>query len=562
MERIVDSQFGLTSALQLAGGLVLLLYGMRLVVDGLRRTAGRYLRAVLTLVTRNRSAATVAGAAIAVGLQSSNAATAMLVELADGGFVTLEHCVAVVAGAALGATITVQIVAFNAAQYGLLPLTAGFVLYAVTKREGLRSTGQVLMGLGFVYFGMYVMKLGSAPLSQSPSFVTAMTHVAANPALGMLAGLVLTSVVQSSAASLAVAMAVIAQGAGSGLAGDARSAFVSPFVLGVSLGTCSTALIASVQTGRRGKQIAIAHLIVKGTGVIVVLPVLSLFSKATADITLWLSGPGVDGIHAPTARLMANTHSLLTIVTALVALVLVKTIAAAARRLAPMRDGEVTRGLAAKLEPALLATPELAISRAQLEVRGCANLVRDMFVRGERAFLDQEGASLEYVKRMDDRVDQSAQMVTGYLTHLSSSSLSKAEAQQRDALLYIVRDMQFIADIISKDIGAICEKQMATQADLSIEGLTQLRTYWRQVAEDFEPVLAALAAENGSSCRLVVEHERVAEEKKQALHSAHLARLGKGLVDEQQSAAFYMDAVAAVRQAHYYLADAARNLSR
>ncbi len=550
----MSDHFGVVSVCELLGGLALFLYGMSLAVEGLRTALGHHLRAIIALFTGNRALSAAAGATATVTLQSSSATTGMLVGLADSGLITLERSLAVIVGATIGATITIQLIAFDVKQYGLILLFLGFILRTLLRHPTWRASGRLLMGFGFVFYGMFLMKTGTLPLSQSHNFLAAFTSVAENPILAILIAAAFTAIVQSSAAALGVAMAIASQAATSPESAAVALKLAVPLVVGANLGTCSTALFASAATGRKGKQVAVAHLVVKLLGAIIVIPFIGPFTDLVVTVTKWMTSA------APVGREIANAHTIIVVMTGVIVLPFTRTTAALVRWMVKAPAQGPPGGFGGKLDLALLASPELALARTRAEVQRCAQATAQMFNLAATALLNEDMSAVDKARRADDAIDLSTAAVTDYLSRLPADRMSKSEAAQRSALLYIAWDLEYIGDVVSKDIAHLAEKLLSSGGEMSIEGITQLRKFWAEVGADFGLLVEALESGDALRSRVILDHEPQVEATRRRLHDAHLDRISRGVGEEREASVVYMDTVVAIRQVHYYLADAARSL--
>jgi len=546
----MDGGFRFFDACQLAGGLALFLYGMGRAVEGLRRSSGHGLRRLLTLLTGRPALGAVAGAAVTVGLQSSSATTVMLVGLAEVGVVTLHQSVGVIVGAAVGTTLTVQIIAFNVARYGLVALAVGLLVQAVGRRESHRAAGRLLLGFGFVFYGMHLMKSGAAPLAGDAGFAAALRGVAPYPLLGVLAAALFTAVVQSSAATLAVAMAITAEGVGGDALTAARTAV--PLVIGANIGTCVTALLASASTSRRGKQIAVAHLAIKLIGAAVLLPLMAPYARAVTAATQWISGVAMP------ARLIANAHTLFALVAAAVVLPVAGRLARGIARLFPAETGAEFSTLGEGLRAEWLQEPPRALDEARREAAYCARALREMFHQAGRALFEEDEGALIAARRGDARVDLSVEAVTDYLLRLGARALAPAETRRCSALLRVARELEFCGDVISREMAALVGKFLSLGTDLSIEGAAHLRRFWGEVAQGFSPLIRALETGRRSDADEAADRDRSVAEAFEALHRGHIERLRKGLAAERRAAEVYPDLALAVRRVHAHIAEAAR----
>ena len=235
--------------LSLFGGLALLLYGMQLIGEGLQRAAGGHLRHLLTRMTRTRLAAVASGALVTAIIQSSSATTLMLIGFVSAGLVTFPQSLGVILGADIGTTLTVQLLAFRVQELSLLLVGVGFALAFFGRRGLVKSLGQVVLGFGFIFLGMKVMNDGLAPLADNELTRQVLMSLAGNQFLALLVGAVLSASMASSAATIGLTLTLSQQGLLS-LAG------AIPVVLGANIGTCATALAASMRTSSDARRVA------------------------------------------------------------------------------------------------------------------------------------------------------------------------------------------------------------------------------------------------------------------------------------------------------------------
>jgi phosphate:Na+ symporter len=356
---------------------------------------------------------------------------------------------------------------------------------------------------------------------------------------------------------MAIASQTVAAGAGSAESVALAVKLAVPIVIGVNLGTCSTALFASAKTGRKGKQVAVAHLVVKLIPAIIVVPFIGPFTDLVVVVTKWMTGA------TPIGREIANAHTIIALMTGIIILPAAGPIASLVRRIVKVPAEDQPAGFGGKLDRALLASPELALERTRLEVRRCAQASSELFDLAGRAFLNEDTGALEKSRRADVAIDLSVAAVTDYLSHLPGDQLTRRETAQRAALLYTVWDLEYIGDVISKDIARLTDKLLSSSGEMSIEAITQLRRFWVEVVADFAPLIEALGSGDPAAAeraQVIVDRDVEVEMSRRRLHDAHLDRLAKGLSEERESSVIYMYVVVAIRQVHYYLTDAARSL--
>ncbi|HET9923763.1 MAG TPA: Na/Pi cotransporter family protein, partial [Methylomirabilota bacterium] len=277
--------------LVLFGGLALLLYGMQLIGEGLQRAAGGHLRHLLTRMTRTRLAAVASGALVTAIIQSSSATTLILIGFVSAGLVTFRQSLGVILGADIGTTVTVQLLAFKIQELSLLLVGVGFAMAFFGRRGLVKSLGQVVLGFGFMFLGMKVMNDGLAPLADNELTRQVLVALASNLFLAMLVGAILSAGMASSAATIGLALSLAHQGL-------LPLAAAIPIVLGANIGTCATALAASLRSSSDARRVALAHIAFKVLGVALVFPFITPLTSLVAATS------------ADPARQIANSHTL------------------------------------------------------------------------------------------------------------------------------------------------------------------------------------------------------------------------------------------------------------
>ena len=308
----------LSLILKLLGGLALFLYGMQMMSDGLEKAAGDRLKTILEKLTSNRILGVIVGALITAAIQSSSATTVMVIGFVNARLMSLQQAVWIIMGANIGTTITGQLVALNVSEIAPLIAFAGVVLIVFLKNPKLHYFGSIIAGLGILFIGMDMMSSSMSPLRESEAFISLLTNFS-NPAIGILVGAVFTAIIQSSSASLGILQAL----ARSGLIGLDGAVFV---LFGQNIGTCITAVLASIGTGREAKQTTIIHLSFNIIGTIIFTTV-CLLTPLTSVVAGWSPDNA--------AQQIANMHTLFNVVTTLLLLPFGTYLAAFAQHILP-----------------------------------------------------------------------------------------------------------------------------------------------------------------------------------------------------------------------------------
>jgi len=337
----------------LLGGLGIFLMGMEMSGDGLKEAAGDRMRGILSALTSNRGLGLLIGVIATAVLQSSSATTVMLVGFVSATMMNLTQAIGVMIGAKIGTTVTAQLIAFNLSEYSLMLVALGFLLRVVSKKKGVKQAGGIILGFGLIFFGLGVMGGAMRPLRSVPEFSELLVSLGERPLLGILVAVAFTSVVQSSAATIGLAIALCAGGLLSLEAG-------LPLAWGAHVGTCATALLSSLGTGREGKQVAVSHLIFSVVGVAVAFPFIGYFVEGARVVTAAMGSTSV-------ARELVNGHMLFTVVTGLLLLPFIKQVEWLTVKLVPPLKTAPPFG-PKYLVATSLDVPVLALEQAQREI--------------------------------------------------------------------------------------------------------------------------------------------------------------------------------------------------
>jgi phosphate:Na+ symporter len=357
------------------GGLALFLYGMEKMSTGLKRTAGNRMRSILAALTRNRVVAMFVGAFVTMVIQSSSATTVMLVSFVQAGLMTFVQSMGVILGADIGTTVTAQLIASNLGDYALLMVAIGFSLHMFGKKDITKNVGDVILGFGLLFFGMKLMSDAMKPLRTYAVFIDIMKEME-NPFLGILIGALFTSLVQSSAATTGVVIALAQQGILNLEAGI-------PLVLGANIGTCITAGLASIGTSREAKRVALAHVMFKLAGVLLFI----FWVPAFADLIRMLS----ERFGSGTARQIANAHTIFNVALALIFLPFTQHFSKLIFKILPLEEKPQDVIMTTKyLNEESIFTPAVALDLARAEVARMAKLVWRMLASIIIPFMSDE----------------------------------------------------------------------------------------------------------------------------------------------------------------------------
>lgn len=441
----------------LIGGLALFLYGMNTMSDALQKTAGERMKKILSFLTKNPIMGALAGALVTAVLQSSSATTVMAIGFVSAGLMTLPQAISVIFGANIGTTMTAQLLAFKLSDYIYPIIFIGFMLQFVGKTEKLKNIGMVIFSFGLLFEGIEIMGHVMKPLAGSSVFVDLMAEVSSTPVLGVLLGGVMTLVVQSSSATIAVLQNFAAQPAADGVSSVIGLTGAIPILLGDNIGTTITAILASIGQTKNAQRTAIAHSIFNISGSLVCLCIIPLFAQFVQYISP--SGREIDVI----SRQIANAHTTFNVVCTLAWLpfipVMVKIVKAIIR-------GE-DKNLKAAYEPQyldnnLLDKPAAAMYLVSLELERLVGLA-DRTLNRLKLVLDSQRTAKDYEAFQEDLMilEQLQGRVTEYITKLLSGGyLTEQQSEETARLLFVTNNIQRMGERC-RDMDAVCRQVVA-----------------------------------------------------------------------------------------------------
>ena len=471
----------------LAAGLALFLFGLQLLTDGLKAIAGARLPVVLAKMTSNRFKGVFAGAAITALLNSSTITTVLLVGFVSAGLMTLRQSVSLIMGANIGSTFTAQIIAFN--PYRLTPfmLALGFLGYAFARRKTLHQLGGVLLGLGLLFLGIQFMSEATHPLRSYRPFIEAMQSMK-NPLLGIVIGALFTAVVQSSAATLGIIIALSSEGL-------MPLEAAIPLILGANVGTTGTALLAAIGKSAEAARVSMVHVFFNVLGVLMfvfLIPQLAQLARLISPSYPELEGTARLAAEAP--RQVANTHTIFSVVSTLVLIWFTGPLARLAELIVPARSAPpVPEGEPRYLDEASLTAPALGLQKLQLEVARLGELVLSMTRRGLKAAIAGDAADIEAVRNDGVEARRLAAAILQYIGKLSEREHGAHDSGSMIDLIETVNNLEGVVEVVSTNLIATGQHRLAKQVDLvSLRDASTTR-FANFVIEQLAATVAALS---------------------------------------------------------------------
>lgn len=449
----------------LLGGLALFLFGMDQMAEALKAVAGDRMKILLARLTTNRFMGAFTGAFVTAVVNSSSVTTVLVVGFITAGLMSMSQSIGIIMGANIGSTITAQLIAFKVSKSALLMVAGGFSLQFLSRQERIRQYGSMLMGLGLVFFGMSIMSEAMAPLRSYPPFLDMMAHME-NPLIGILIAAVFTSLIQSSAATTGIVIVMASQGFINLQAGIALA-------FGANIGTCVTAMLATLGKPREALRAALVHVLFNVFGVLLWYS----FIPQLAEFVTWLSPAhtelsGTARLAAEAPRQIANAHTTFNVANTFIFIGFAGQFARLVEWLIPDKPLAPELVIRPKyLDEELLDTPSLALGRVRLEIGHVGGRVIEMLERIMPAILTGDRMALRAVARIDDDVDILHGHIVTYLGRISQKTLTEEQTRELMHLMDATNNLENIGDIVETDLASLGERRI--QQGVSISEATQ-----------------------------------------------------------------------------------------
>lgn len=519
----------------LIGGLALFLFGMNSMSEALQKAAGEKMKKILAALTKNPLLGALAGALVTAVLQSSSATTVMVIGFVSAGLMTLPQAIAVIFGANIGTTMTAQLMAFKISDYIYPILFLGFMLNFVGKKEKIKSVGMVAFSFGMLFEGIEIMGSVMKPLASSPLFLDLMGKVAHIPVLGIFLGAVMTLVVQSSSATIAVLQNFASQAGSDGVTSVIGLAGAIPILLGDNIGTTITALLASIGQSKDAKRTAVAHSVFNISGSIVFACLIPYFAK----FIQWISpkGPEVEVI----ARQIANAHTTFNIVCTLIWLPLLPLMVKIVTKLVRGKETKVLDHSQPRfLDEKAIAQPVAAMYQVSQEINRLLEFARIMIhnVKHVIAGKEEEEQSKAYFEH-HETVKKLQEYIENYIAKLfSSGTITEQQAEQTSGLLLISTNIDRIADSCEEITNTYQIKIKQAKKKLSQDARDDLKDCIAIAEKMFYTVMEALQNGDEKLAAEVVKNKNKMKKAQKGFNKSHLLRIKKKSSDAALTAEY------------------------
>lgn len=529
----------------LLGGLAMFLYGMNSMSDALQKAAGEKMKRILGFLTKNPLMGALAGALVTAVLQSSSATTVMVIGFVSAGLMSLPQAISVIFGANIGTTMTAQLMAFKISNYIYPIIFIGFIMNFVFKKEKIRNVGMVIFSFGLLFEGIEVMGGVMKPLASSAIFVDLMGKVSEIPVLGVVLGAVMTLVVQSSSATIAVLQNFASQSGPDGIHSVIGLAGAIPILFGDNIGTTITALLASIGQSKNAKRTAIAHSTFNITGTILFM----FLIRPLAAFVQWISPKGdeLDII----SRQISNAHTTFNVACTLIWLPLIPVMVKIVKFIIRGEDKKNSEGFVAKyLDDKAMSQPAAAIYMAAKEISRLSAHAGKMIEAMKNAIEKRNITDIrdKYVDE-HDKVKELQDIIVDFITKLiSSGNLTEKQAEQAAGLMVVSNNIERIADRCD-EVDGLYKKILDNGQLLSDAAITDLTACMDMTEKLFsESMNAIITGDSETPDKVAADKKKIRKLQRQA-GKAHLARVKKNtcvrsLTADYSSLLYSMDRMA------------------
>jgi phosphate:Na+ symporter len=517
------------------GGLGLFLFGMQLLSEGLKKAAGQRIRKLLSSLTKHRVVAMLVGALTTCLIQSSSATTVMTVGFVNASLLTLKQGLCVVLGANIGTTFTAWLVSglavFKITSYSLPAIGIGFLMQMLGRSQRTRNLGSVLLGFGILFTGIDFMKKGFSPLQDSQQMQQALIWLGQNPILAILAGTVVTMLLQSSSATIAMIQILAFNGAFGG-DWDAALRVAIPFMLGDNIGTTITAQIAAIRTSTAARRTAHGHTLFNVIGVLYMLPLVwsGWFGNIVEWITPFKLSQSTIMVH------IAVAHSTFNVFNTLVFLPLIGWLEAIVVKITPAK-AEDAIAEPVVLERHLLNTPEIAVDQAKREIVRMAKVAKEAVNQAIEGLDEDDRSKLELTQKTEDAVDNFQYEITSYLAALSRKELSDELSIKLPVLLHTVNDLERVSDH-AINIAEIAERKIDQRISFTDSAQIEATQLKNEVNQMFDYITVALENNDIESAKSALVNEEHLNKMQMDFRRSHVQRMTEGVCSPEAGLIF------------------------
>ena len=528
----------------LLGGMGMFLYGMEMMSDGMKMTAGNSMRVILEKLTSNKFLAVFVGAFVTMVIQSSSATTVMLVSFVNSGLLNFAQALGVILGSNIGSTVTAQIVAFKVTDYALLLIAFGAMMSLFSKKETVKNLGFVILGFGLLFYGMKVMSDTMKPLRTDPTFNSILTSFE-NPFLGIMAGAIFTALVQSSSATTGI---VITLASGGSITLEAGI----PLIFGANIGTCVTALLAGLNASRDAKRVAIGHVTFNFLGVLLFCFWIPTFSEIVVKTS--------DNI----PRQIANAHTIFNIMATVIFIPFTGYIAKTIIKFFPDKDIQrnIEKPALLHLDEKSLDQPEAAINNAQAEISGVVGLMERVVGTLVRPFIDNqeqtdiENSELDLETGLNQRLDKIGYLnksISDYLLKTSRGDLSSDQSKEVFSLVSTVNYLESMNNIVKLRFEKLVDDKNNLDGNFSEEGQQEILDYHTKLVKQVKRLNQFFNKFDRTKAEKIMQKGQKYKDIEEKYRLEHFQRVSKDVAESVSTHELHMELMDLLKQMNIFI---------
>ena len=496
----------------LLGGLGLFLFGMNFMGQGLQKAAGARLRSILEAMTKNKIIAVLFGALFTAIIQSSGATTVMVVSFVNTGIMSLAQSVGIIFGANIGTTITSQLVAFNLTGVAPFILFVGAVFIMFGKKPMLKKVGEVLLGFGALFMGISLMKDAMADLKDYQSVMDVLGSMN-NPIVGILFGTAITVVVQSSSVTVSILLLMASQGLM-----DLPVCFY--VILGCNIGSCTPAVLASLDAKKDAKRAALIHVMFNVLGMVIIGILMAFGMNYFEEFILNISGADV-------GRCVANADTFFKIFQTIIFLPLSAQFVAMTRRLIPGEDQEEKEYQLLYIGKQNIFSPSTAVVETTQEIERMGKMARENLDLAMEAFFDGDQKKINRVYEVENQIDFLSKEITDYLVKINQLQLPVVDARRIGALFHVVSDIERIGDH-AENMADAAIKSHEENLKFTKKGEKEIREMHQKTMIILEKSMEMFTTLDKKNVPDILELENSIDSMERELQQNHVRRMAKG----------------------------------
>lgn len=504
----------LSIILSMAGGLGLFLFGMELMSDSIEKVAGARLRRILEIFTNNRFMGMIVGIIFTGIVQSSSACTVMVVSFVNSGLMNLYQAAGVIFGANIGTTVTSQLISFNLSEIAPVILLGGVVVMMFCKKENIKKVAEVIVGFGILFAGLNAMSEAMAGMKNVPEVVDLLSSLK-NPILATLVGFILTSIIQSSSVTVSIVLLLATQGL-------LELPITLYIIMGCNIGSCTTALLASMSGKKDAKRAALIHFLFNVIGTCIMYIILLVAEDFVVR--------AIGAISSDNGRFVANAHTIIKVFQVIVLFPFANGIVKLATLCVPGEDKKISYRESYQLKyigEKVVFNPATAVVEVIKELERMASLASENLNRAMNALITLDEEDIEEVYEVEKNINFLNHSITDYLVKINQTTLPIEDLKSLGALFHVANDIERIGDHAENVADAACQRKESGAA-FSKEAQKELGEMLDMVNTLIYYSIQMFANSDESHMQDVVDLEDKIDAKEKELQKLHVQRLTRG----------------------------------